>query len=283
MSKYFTNENIAEMEKSIKDTPYWPEFREDPVFREISNSGNVISSSELQDGDVQSDRLDRGDKDSELGNETRNRALSQKGHQEIEVTRSLDSADKDYFSRMSTSPSLDMRPSSERGSTEETLARLGVTGAPKPVVKTALVSRPDRPIQYRSSFHGNSHPEQHYELSNPGRSKESGNAIQLSSRATWSERGNDGYSDDLTSQNSPEGNHHASSDVASDTNGRYDHSSHRRSASPHVPLEEQRSERTRDYRQRRESEGKKGEPRRQIDDVTPRFRRRQPKVAEAYR
>ncbi|KAI9779385.1 MAG: hypothetical protein M1816_003588 [Peltula sp. TS41687] len=278
VSKYFTNENVAEMERSIKDTPYWPEFKDDPVFREIGNSGNVVPSSELQHSDIPNDPLEREDQDRKSGNGTRNSGLPQKeSNQEVENAHFLDNADQGYLSRTFTSSSSEIRPASERDSTEEILARLGVTGAPKPVVKTALVSRPDRPVQHHSASSGNGHPGRNDQSPNPGQSRESVNGIQL----LWPARDNGTSSDDLTSQTSPEGNHHASSDVASNTNG---HSDRKRSASPQVHEEESKTKHTSDYREKRkESKVNKGEPRRQIDDVTPRFKKRQPKVAEAYR
>lgn len=283
VSEYFTSENLAEMEKSIKDTRYWPEFIEDPAFREIGNNGNTISPPELQDDQVQSDPLERANQESGSEHGAQVTSVAQKEHQPPDPKCPSDSVDQGQFSGMSTSPSSEIQPVPTGDSTEEMLARLGVTGAPKPVVKTALVSRPDMAVRHHSGSSVNSYPVQHSESSNLGWSRESVDGAQTSPRLTGPERENNSHSDDFTSQNSSEVNHHASSEVAGDTNGRNDRSSHRRSASPQVQREEQKSERTRDYRQRREAGVRKGEPRRQIDDVTPRFRSRQPKVAEAYR
>ena len=164
VSRYFNDANFSELFRSIRDTAYWSEFQDDPVFRQIDDSCNMVPLSVLQGAHsygVSSEQTEANNTElpngglpaSDSGNNGE-RVEQQRGLNGSEQCSDVDAssswAHKGEFS-FGSSEDNGMRRSPERDTTEDILARLGVTGAPKPVVKTALISRSER----RSVWKGN--------------------------------------------------------------------------------------------------------------------------------
>lgn len=161
VSRYFNVDNISQMETSVREMPYWAEIAEDPVFLEFDDSCDMIPLSELRAAHTYHGYSDRANLDEcSLVDETRSPPSSEERLNQTEEPPCSANGDghpggidRDKATLNATSQSH-TEPGPARDSTEEILARLGVTGVAKPVVKTALVSRPERPKRTRSGSSG---------------------------------------------------------------------------------------------------------------------------------
>lgn len=173
-------------------------------------------------------------------------------------------------------------------STEDVLAALGVTGAPKPVTATTT----------NGAFSGFMHDQpngaragvvrQHSGLQNSGTmsySPDSGHPPPPPPLPIWQPSFSNGADGCLSSAAPGSINVHPSSTNGAESgNGYYNNGIDAEVLSPNEAPYDQSSIRKRSYNRRDSSSSKEDTPaKRQEDDVTPKLKRRQPKVAAAYR
>ncbi|KAI9795661.1 MAG: hypothetical protein M1833_006902 [Piccolia ochrophora] len=357
ISRYFSLDNVGHTSRSVRQTADWIFFKEDPVFRRISDNCEMIPLSELmgrqqwQAEDLGTDDYDdQDDKDVMRRNYAASDGSSD-GHDEWNVMDNLENAlNARVMSDSGTQPGGNSGQSpvlsrTHRGSAgesaEETLARLGVTGNPKPVSSQQFALQPDDPQRRNSNSRRQStgrrsrspsrsgdgyHSDQRSPINTPilypgYRDRETLSGRTASDRReddnTANRKADDGGSKFRKEGNPPhtyqnrrlsyehstphitqsrgqhgnvtESPHSGSSREHSQrsptgwidgSNGQSHPTSNRRSASPPNYYG---AENDRDYRHREEDEEMNGKVRRQVDDVTPKMKRKQPKVAEVYR
>ena len=155
-SKYVQDDNVEEVAKDIRLSSHWDGMKDDPAFQEISTDGARIPVSDYRRrltlrSDAPSPEV-RGATSSpysppELASSNRDgddedaRSTSREAFVKVEP---LEPENVQGWDPVEAGRNLER---SEEEDTEATLASLGVTGMPKPVVRTTLVSRPDRPVQ----------------------------------------------------------------------------------------------------------------------------------------
>lgn len=160
-SNYIQDDNVEEVTKDIRLSFHWDGMKDDPVFQEIGTDGAMIPVSDyrkrlnllsdapsLQAHETTSSPYsppevapsNRDGDDEDAGSASREASVKA---EPLELTNVQDwdpvEADRNFE-----------QPEGE--DTEAKLASLGVTGMPKPVVRTTLVSRPDRPMQQPSQM-----------------------------------------------------------------------------------------------------------------------------------
>ena len=163
VSQYIKHEDYGGSCRAVRDWPDWAERKDDPVFRCIEDDCNMIPLSELRNlreryarSEYSASVYDDGNIDDR---DRRRRSDDSRSDTESMTGGSWDGSETErrntscppVASRISMSPDTaitqeDKHPTSlPIENTEDVLARLGVTGAPKPVAVAALISRPGLP------------------------------------------------------------------------------------------------------------------------------------------
>lgn len=175
-SRYLHESNSEACLQNIKDSKYWKEYKDDTIFVDISDEGEVIPLDEIQDslmqrwtdpgGSNETRRVSRsqsrsvsGQKDNDALQSTIDeverslqaaKALLEKKERRLMANRRHGSSSQQIQSEqpsfvenaanqeLETSPpsAALQKPIKPEKDTEEFLASLGVTGAPKPITET---------------------------------------------------------------------------------------------------------------------------------------------------
>ncbi|KAJ9644567.1 hypothetical protein H2199_003530 [Coniosporium tulheliwenetii] len=280
VSKYFTLENDYEAFLDVRQTDHWPTVQNDPIFIQFPATCDLIP---LEDVIANRDRPDI-EEDEPVANGGNGEQVPN-GNVMDSLEQALDLSEIVNGRRSSVKPAAGPKDDGQ----EDILARLGVTGSPKPVFPTpgpAYVprSRSDswkignsglpRPNSFAFSNDGMKHygappppPEPQRSPSydpwktddTPRASRFDGKRDPSPARSDKTATGSDFHADDTNGTNSAD-----------------------MKAPPTLLRSESSTARKRSYDESdrdRETEGR----RRQEDDVTPKYKRRQPRVAAAYR
>lgn len=165
LSKYLGRENLESLNQNIKDSTYWDDLKEDPMFQPISDDGAVVTFAELISHRNLHDSAGEGsDSEREDGELTQESNIMSDEPDSWDVMNSLEHAlntggvPTNDYQPLAESPtqSVDQahvhlqyeEASSETDiarATEERLAALGVTGMPKPVRAPARPYPPPDP------------------------------------------------------------------------------------------------------------------------------------------
>ncbi|KAI9753921.1 MAG: Cleavage polyadenylation factor subunit clp1 [Chaenotheca gracillima] len=337
LSKYINVNNAEESCQSIRNTAHWVELREDPAFLELSQKYDLIpiadllsrrgwcedSSSADQEEHSNSSESVMDDEDPELRENTKGwnvmdnlePALDHNGSsiQHSAVSHSPESIDMEEMEQLHDAEE----------NTEQKLARLGVTGAPKPVVSTALVTRTGSQKRKRSNSSERSPGPSNGDSASDHRRPNG----RPSSKDDYPSRrqNHEGHDKDFATPSGSKYVDNRPRNAHMGQEGPPRRSSYRLTSQPHratynaaeppppPPPEEYRYDRSqgsqeplqnskrngptpterpresntearngREHNDPERSEERKKEPLRQVDDVTPRIKKRQPLVAEAY-
>ncbi|KAI9821530.1 MAG: hypothetical protein M1826_000652 [Phylliscum demangeonii] len=327
LSRYFGRGSLKEVTRSIRDTDHWRDMVDDPVFRDLSEPGELIPLKDIYAArakrlhpETESSEVDVAGGPDRASSSDVERRESQEPQQSVHSVSAsyLESSVPGSLSTPLTTPSVPIEAVPRKETTEEILARLGVTGSPKPVTKTALVSRPDRPFPPGSGFNsdrrrkrsispngyhvGHAPSPGYSHLEHPPMPRNGSMASATYETFAGRSENSDSHRDPRThdppsardhemedtsgkADQHPAGESRRSSSERSSTakSGQEGSQAQRRSASAEDSDEEGREkERVREHSVRKTSGGLRGERRRQVDDDTPRLKRNQPKVAEAY-
>ena len=164
LSKYVARENSESLDRNIKDSNHWDDFKEDPMFQPIPDDGAVIPIAELISHRNLHDAEEGSDSEREDGELIQESNVMSDDPDSWDVMNSLEHAlnaggvpANDYQPRGEPSTQPDEQAhlqlqyeeaSSEidtARATEERLAALGVTGMPKPVRAPARPYPPPEP------------------------------------------------------------------------------------------------------------------------------------------
>lgn len=298
MSKYFTLENAYQAFISVRETDDWGLINADPMFKELADLSEIVA---LEDVVGHRDRPDvpAGEEDGATED-----GRDENGHGPgwnvmdtvIEQLESNGSSARDKRSTPSRNASMPPMFNKDDGQ-EDVLARLGVTGSPKPVyptpgpayappphlrtemsgVQQTFAHAPQPQGQPRFGFQGFAPPPP------PERGQSPIYDVWKSDQIARLNGHNhyDGTHDSPRSENSQ--HTLVGSDFHDDKpNSTANHSLNGPDDSGHVPLSrsDTSTSRKRSFDASQEQEDGK---RRQYDDVTPRLKKRQPKTPAAYR
>ncbi|EEP80346.1 predicted protein [Uncinocarpus reesii 1704] len=285
VSKYILDKKAEEFDCNIRDTEDWPFMMDDPIFLEIPMDSELISVKELlaiRAKVYETHRVERqptpapNDEEDAENEEIRYEDPDQAsdGDQNQEVSYTSDSESYDNQSRSDGSHrEFRDEPSSpisgeiiEQDLSEQPLDQADDSHSPL--------------IQKQRDYRLNSQPGwrgRQQQQFVPPPPPPNGDSIQARRGST--EHANEvvnGYSSDNHRENGREEHGHRQEPEATSGSIHQDHLDSRGYAASH---------RHRHKRNRPDDVSDSGaeEPRRQIDDVTPRMKRRQPQVAEAYR
>lgn len=128
ISQYISYDNVSFSCRSVRDSENWSEIKDDPAFRSIDGQSEMIPFDEL--GAYQAHR----DEDQRLNDERADDDYDTSDNDESEHASRLGHDSRDGSHQTEVVPGKE--------DTEDVLARLGVTGEPKPVEKEASVPRP---------------------------------------------------------------------------------------------------------------------------------------------
>ena len=165
LSKYLAREKLESLDQNIKDSDFWDDLKEDPIFQPIPDDGAVITVAELiSHRDVHHDAEEGSDSEREDGEVTQESNIMSDEPDSWDVMNSLEHA-----LNAGGAPANDYQPLGEplaqpveqahlqlqyeeasseidtARATEERLAALGVTGMPKPVRAPARPYPPPEP------------------------------------------------------------------------------------------------------------------------------------------
>ena len=330
-SKYLRDTNLKTLYENIKDSKYWKDHKDDPVFSERPRDDNVAALDEILsklrerfvNGEASEDatrksrshsrsvsaRQNSGDFRGDLETLERNLAELKARAAEMERHRQLAKAKHGSppQSAVSESPNgsqikvkqeeesppqsavSEKAPKSVR-ETEDVLASLGVTGPPKPVVANG------RP--YHTSTHGSSN-ENHMPCSRSS-SKAEVSHLPQDYHTNGSPQYPQGYGPPpppYRQHSFPEGadgsplsggprymnTYNYNTNGADFGNGLFNYGVDEQVKSPIEFRSERTGSRKRSYTRRDSASDQEETPaRRQEDDITPKYKRRQPKVEAAY-
>ena len=170
LSRYLAYEDSDSLAQNIKESSYWDDLKEDPMFQSIPDDGDIIPVAELiSHRDLHDDIEEGSETEKEDGELTQESNIMSDEPESWDVMNSLEHAlnaggtPANVNQPMGEPPHQPLEPaslqlqyeeaSSEAGSsraTEERLAALGVTGMPKPVRAPARPYPPPEPLPQAS-------------------------------------------------------------------------------------------------------------------------------------
>lgn len=153
LSKYHARETLESLDQNIKDSDYWDEVKEDPIFQPVLDNGAILTVAELiSHRDLHDDADEGSDSEREDGELTQESNMTSDEPDSYDFMNSLEHAlnaggasanayqplgePSTHAVEQAHLPSQYEEASSDidtARATEERLAALGVTGLPKPV------------------------------------------------------------------------------------------------------------------------------------------------------
>lgn len=330
-SKYLRDTNLKTLYENIKDSKYWKDHKDDPIFSERPRDDIVAALDEILakvreryvNGEANEDttrnsrsqsrsvstRHDSGDFRGDLETLERNLAELKARAAEMERNRQLAKAKNGPPPQLAVSEnpngsqikvkqeeeSTAQSAVSEKApksvqETEDVLASLGVTGPPKPVVANGG--------PYHTSTHGS--PNENYIPRSRSSSKAEVSHLPQDHYTNGSPQYPQGYGPPPPPHRQhsfPEGadgsplsggphymkTYNYSTNGADFGNGHFNYGVDEQVTSPIECRSERTGSRKRSYTRRDSASDEEETPaRRQEDDITPKYKRRQPKVEAAY-
>lgn len=165
LSKYLVHENLASLDRNVRDSDYWDDLKGDPIFLPIVDDGVIITVAELiSQRDLHNTADEGSDSEREDGELTQESNILSDEPDSYDVMNSLEHAlnaggappttyqplgepstraiEQAHVQLQYDEASSDMDTAR---ATEERLAALGVTGMPKPVRAPARPYPPPEP------------------------------------------------------------------------------------------------------------------------------------------